>query len=296
VATDLGRSGGLLRPRAARSLLSGIARARWLPAALGPLQALVPGPRRNSFLVVALHLVNGGTGLPVDIDRSEFEELLDSIAEYADPVSLADAMDGSESHAEESNGGKLRFVLTVDDAFRNFSEEILPLLVERDLPATLFVPVDFVEGARAAPLPCDLPALTWDELREIQSSGIIEIGSHTCAHLNLPGMKLNEIAEDLARASETLSREMDREISSFCYPRGLWSAAAAGVVGQFHETAVIGGGRWVQPSSVDRLRIPRFPAKSGCCHIFRSLLGSRVWLQEYVADKARHSLARRGLY
>ena len=68
-------------------------------------------------------------------------------------------------------------VLTFDDGFRSFQEHVLPLLRQEGVPATL-APITSYVGAEHPELH---PLLSWDELRNIERSGIIDMASHSHA-------------------------------------------------------------------------------------------------------------------
>src|SRR5512138_3223815 len=73
--------------------------------------------------------------------------------------------------------------LTFDDGFVNVGDLAAPMLVEHDLPATVFVVSDAVGGTNrwaAGPDPGvpELPLLGWDALARLSARGI-DLGSHT---------------------------------------------------------------------------------------------------------------------
>jgi len=66
-------------------------------------------------------------------------------------------------------------VLTFDDGYRSFSEHVLPLLREEKVKATLSIVTSFIDEP-----PKDLPPLmSWDQIREADRSGLVEIASHS---------------------------------------------------------------------------------------------------------------------
>lgn len=67
-------------------------------------------------------------------------------------------------------------VITIDDGYRSVYNVAWPILKRHQIPATLFIYTDFI-GAPAA--------LTWEQVREMKSSGFIEIESHGKSHSSL---------------------------------------------------------------------------------------------------------------
>lgn len=67
-------------------------------------------------------------------------------------------------------------VITIDDGYRSVYDIAWPILEKYRVPATLFIYTDFI-GAPAA--------MSWEQLREMSDSGLIEIESHGKSHASL---------------------------------------------------------------------------------------------------------------
>jgi thymidylate synthase ThyX len=67
-------------------------------------------------------------------------------------------------------------VLTVDDAHRSVYSDMLPILRRHRVPVTLFVYPSAVSNAAYA--------LTWEQLRELRATGLVDVQSHTYWHPN----------------------------------------------------------------------------------------------------------------
>ena len=135
----------------------------------------------------------------------------------------------------EKVSSKLEVCLTFDDAFFDFYYFIFPLLKKYKLKALLSVPTAFIpkttqlspqnrldkiftlsERSRrlASPAFC-----TWEELKELQDSSIIEIASHSVNHLPLTSSKVDPIYE-LQKSKDTLESKLKGKIQTFVYPYG----------------------------------------------------------------------------
>jgi hypothetical protein len=72
--------------------------------------------------------------------------------------------------------------LTFDDAWESVASVALPLLRQYSLRAILFaIP------ARVADAPGDTPFVTWSQLRDLHSSGVFDVQSHTRSHAMIFG-------------------------------------------------------------------------------------------------------------
>ncbi|MFZ0927659.1 MAG: polysaccharide deacetylase family protein [Syntrophobacteraceae bacterium] len=69
-------------------------------------------------------------------------------------------------------------------------------------------------------IPEDYRLMSWEQLREICQSGLIEIGSHTLTHPILTNESLDTCWAELLQSRLILQAELGIPASSFCYPNG----------------------------------------------------------------------------
>ena len=79
-------------------------------------------------------------------------------------------------------------VLTFDDGYLDFWLYAFPLLRKYEINATAFVTTDFIDDEPARRLPEAFPYgfLSWDELREMEASGLVDVQSHAVTHTWYP--------------------------------------------------------------------------------------------------------------
>jgi peptidoglycan/xylan/chitin deacetylase (PgdA/CDA1 family) len=249
--------------------------------------AVGEGKRTGGVHVLAYHLVGAGTGVPVDVPAADFRRHAEELARRGTVIPLDAALDRLRRGAAES-----AVVLTFDDAYRNFATHAWPVLRDRGLPATLFVPTAFVEDGGPVPMPAaaGLPAASWDELSAMREQGLT-LGSHGHAHRELPSLSDEEIAADLERAQELLRRRTGGDAAHFCYPRALWSRRCERVVARYHRSASIAGGT-VNRAGTNPLRLRRVPVRHEMGADLASVLDSAVQLREWLASRLRGPRAR----
>jgi len=125
------------------------------------------------------HRVGGGSPDERDVPTDEFRRQLDALQGYH-VVALDEALDLLDDERSDPS-----VVLTFDDGFRDVYENAWPLLEDRGLPFTLYLSTAYVGGtmtwdgstAKAAG-----PALTWEEIADMTSSGLCTVGNHTHTH------------------------------------------------------------------------------------------------------------------
>ncbi len=122
-------------------------------------------------------------------------------------------------------------VLTFDDAFHSVYDNAWPVLRELSIPATVFVSTAFLDSVQPMPFdhwglanrtlapPEAYRAMTSQQSREMQASGLIELGAHTHTHQDFRG-RADEFKEDLAHCVKVLAEEFGVERPSFAFPYG----------------------------------------------------------------------------
>ncbi|MEU0933966.1 polysaccharide deacetylase family protein [Embleya sp. NPDC005971] len=159
---------------------------------------------------------------PFTVGPAEFGRHLDRVlASGRVPVDLdrfTEALHGGRDLPRHS------VLITFDDGYADFARYALPQLVERDLPATLYVTTDALWPTRRPPLP---PAamLTWDGLRRIADAPGLTIGAHGCTHRELDTLPIELMHREITDSRERLETELERPVTSFAYPFGYNNAA-----------------------------------------------------------------------
>lgn len=88
-------------------------------------------------------------------------------------------------------------VLTIDDGYRSVHTYAYPILKKYGFSATLFVYTDFIGGAAA---------LSWQQIKAMSDSGVIDVESHTKTHSSLA---FNTQRESLAEHRQRIALEID---------------------------------------------------------------------------------------
>jgi len=62
--------------------------------------------------------------------------------------------------------------------------------------------------------------INWPQLREIHSSGLVEVGSHSLTHPILSQESQEEVNAQMRLSKERIEAELSNKVVSFCYPNG----------------------------------------------------------------------------
>jgi peptidoglycan/xylan/chitin deacetylase (PgdA/CDA1 family) len=112
--------------------------------------------------------------------------------------------------------------LTFDDGYDSFYEEVLPLLVERGIPATLFIITGYVGKTNRWDITFGVNRrrhLDWERIRQIRAAGV-EIGSHTGSHLDLTRLALSAVKRELSDSRQVLEDRLGEAVTSLALPFG----------------------------------------------------------------------------
>ena len=112
-------------------------------------------------------------------------------------------------------------VLTFDDGYDDVYTNAFRILREYGYPATVFVLTDLIgrEGY-----------MTWDQLKEMRSSGLITVGSHTQTHAYLPEVPEDVQRKEIAQSKKILENVFGEPVKYFAYPVGGFTDAIKDMV------------------------------------------------------------------
>lgn len=123
-------------------------------------------------------------------------------------------------------------VITIDDAFGDFMDNVVPVLLEVGFTATLYVPTGYVGGTSRwliAEGEQRRALLGWRELAQIADLGI-ECGGHSHSHPQMDLIARRSAIREVALSKALLEDHIQQEIRSFAYPFGYSSPAVRGIV------------------------------------------------------------------
>ncbi len=232
-------------------MASGARRAlKWAAASA---DAVLP---TSGLVVLAYHRVgNGGTSqmdLPLDRFRAQMEELGDSCRVLSLDAALAEYSAGGPTDPGSC------VVLTFDDGTADFADDVLAVLDEFDLPATVYVATEPV--ITGEPWPDGALPLSEAALAEVAGHPLVTIGCHTHAHLLLDREPASVVEPDLDRSIELLAELTGSRPEHFAYPKALAPLAENDVLIRARfASAAVAGNRPNRPGRTDTYRLTRSP-------------------------------------
>ncbi len=104
---------------------------------------------------------------------------------------------------------------------------------------------DRIENELHLDIPRRPSLLDWQQVNEMQNSGLIDIGSHTCHHIRLnEGLDPATLKAEIAGSKIQLEKQLERPVHTFCYPNGDVSPQAMSMVKQHYHCAVTTQSGW----------------------------------------------------
>jgi peptidoglycan/xylan/chitin deacetylase (PgdA/CDA1 family) len=150
--------------------------------------------------------------------------------------------------------------LTFDDGYADAYTDVLPVLRRYGLVATFYIVTNFVGQPGY---------MTWEQLTELRDAGM-EIGSHTVSHPDLTIQDWETASFEIAQSKADLEQHLNINVTSFCYPTGLYNAGIEEQVraaGYLNATST----RWDNDTS-DIMALPRRRISGG------TALDAFVWI------------------
>ena len=240
--------------------MSGRTTARNLAASL--LKVTAAGrdrvrPDPAGAVILLYHRVGRRSELAVDLPLPLFQAQMEELTAAGRVVSL-DTLLSLVARPEEPPVQPV--VVTFDDGTADFADLVVPVLSATGAPATLYVATDFIETGR--PFPHAGTPLSWGALRDVVSTGLVTIGSHTHTHALLDRLAPDQVAEELDRSIKLIEDHLGQTPEHFAYPKALLGsdAAQASVRARFRSAAVAGT-RANRYGRTDPYRLHRSPVQ-----------------------------------
>lgn len=184
--------------------------------------------------------------------------------------------------AEQSNAPRELVQGKLDHVFR---------MLNRLTPEVRNVRIEAMASEAGISIPLQAPpkyaACSWDELREMADSGLMEIGSHTATHPILSSISDEESWLELTYSRRQIEENVRREVRSFCYPNGMPGDFRPSQVRQVEQAGYICA-VVAQPGMVglrsDRYQLPRIgmTRKTSVLEIGKYLDGVAYYWQKFA--------------
>lgn len=141
-------------------------------------------------------------------------------------------------------------VLTFDDGYRDFYENAYPILKSHNFKATIFVISQHIGGSAY---------LSWAQLQEMVSSGLVIVGDHTLSHPSLLPLSEEKLKDEIISAKNIIEQNLGISVNIFSYPYGGANGQAEKILKEAGFLAAVTSSRGLScaklPYELPRIRI-----------------------------------------
>lgn len=139
-------------------------------------------------------------------------------------------------------------VLTIDDGYKSFYRNGLPLFKEYGYPFTLFVYVEATEKGYN-------DYMTWKEIREAQTYG--EIGLHCYDHHHMVSLSSEAIEKDTRKGLNAFQKHLGYRPQYYAYPYGEYDARVRSTIAAFGFGLILNQNSGAVDARSDKLDLDR---------------------------------------
>lgn len=111
-------------------------------------------------------------------------------------------------------------LLTFDDGFEDNFYNALPILKKYKVPAIFFISSGL---AGSEFIRKEFTCMTWDQVNEIASDDLFEVGSHAVTHQKLTYLNKEEVESEIAGSKKIIEEKINKKIISFASPFGRYN-------------------------------------------------------------------------
>lgn len=100
--------------------------------------------------------------------------------------------------------------------------------------------------------------LSWEQTREMSSSGLIQYGSHTCNHIRMSNSLTDKtLHSEILDSKKTIKSQIKQPVDLFCYPNGDITTPAENIVKKNYIAACTTESGWNSAAKINLHRLKR---------------------------------------
>ncbi len=165
--------------------------------------------------VLNYHQINDQAENALTVHPKQFDRQMKYLAENGyhaiTPKELLDAWQGGAPLPEKP------VVITLDDGYADNYENAFPILQKYNLKATIFLVPNFLSTYPNY--------MTWEQVKEMNGSDLIDFESHTMNHVELNKIRPDERWKELKDSKTILEQRLGKSIDFIAYPCGSFDEA-----------------------------------------------------------------------
>lgn len=190
------------------------------------------------------------TGNTLSVSVNNFDQQMSYLASHGYTAVSLDTL--AAIYAKQTAAPAKPVVVTFDDGYIDLFSNAYPILKKYNMRATSFVITGFVGQPGY---------VSWGNIKEMQSSGLVTFEAHTVTHAYLPTLNYASMVQQLKDSKSTLQAQTGYTVNFIAYPYGAsdWSVQNAA-----QKAGYIGGlGTWYAKATNINMNMPRVRINGG---------------------------------
>jgi len=173
---------------------------------------------KNKAVILMYHSI-GDSKVFFNIKRDEFETQMKFLKENNyNVVSIKKILE----YLDNKSIPPKTIAITFDDGYQDNFLNAWPILKKYNFPATIFLATanagfDFMVRGE------EMKFLNWDEMSEMESSGLIDIEPHTNTHQKLNKLTIEQARADIDISKKIVEEKLNKKCCFFAYPFGIYN-------------------------------------------------------------------------
>ena len=212
-----------------------------------------------SVPVLNYHQINDIAQNSLTIRTDQFEEQMKYLSENGyhtiTPTEMLDAWENGTELPDKP------VIITFDDGYVDNYQNAFPILEKYRLKATIFLISDYMGMYPNY--------LTWDQAKQMQQSGLIQLESHTLNHADLTKLdSTEEIRHELYGSKQAIEFQLGNTVQYIAYPCGAYTQEIADLTqAAGYRAAFTVNYGWADPNE-QHFILDRVPIFGGISPIF----------------------------
>lgn len=146
----------------------------------------------------------------------------------------------------QTQAPKKPIILTFDDGYIDFYTTAFPILKRYNMKAVSFIPTGLMNQGYY---------MSWDQIKQIYSSGLVTFEAHSITHANLISLSRNRLMKELQDSKNVLQAQTGYPVNFIAYPYGVSNQQ---VQNMSRQVGFVGGlGTWFGKATTASMNLPR---------------------------------------
>lgn len=205
--------------------------------------------RDNGVVIYAYHRIDEPESPATNLSFEQFETHINTIIENDYNVIPIDQ--AVEALKKDLKIKPKTIVITFEGGHKSILDKAVPLLLENDIPFTVFIAVNHVEWNSQR-------YLDWDEIQALAEEDDVTIGLHPSSYSSMLDHSIKNIRAQINHAKSRYKELLDSDPKYFAYPFGELSKNIKNIIKDYKFSAGFGQQSGVAHAGSDLFMIPRF--------------------------------------